>query len=283
MALSPASSTSSANGSFLGEHVERLIVAPVMEASIALQVARVVRPSGPATKLRVPIVTADPSASWVAELDEITPSGPTLTEAVSDFYKVAGLTRFSNELADDSTEDILGLVGHGLVRDIARRVDEAFFLTGQVSDFDAADSIYGVSHTPVNANGYANLDCFVEASLAAEELGYPIDNWVTDPTTADTILKIKDESGSNRALLDGRDILGKPLLVSPYVTPGTTWGIPKAAVLTSIAKNAEVVVSRERYLEWDAIGIRAVMRLATVYPVAAAIVKISTPGGGNSN
>lgn len=282
MALSPASSTSSANGSFLGEHVERLIVAPVMEASIALQVARVVRPSGPATKLRVPIVTADPSASWVAELDEITPTAPTLNEAVSPFYKVAGLTRVSSELADDSPEDILGLVGSGLVRDIARRVDEAFFLTGQVSDFDAADSIYGAAATPVDSGSYANLDCFVEATLEAENLGYTIDHWVTDPTTAETILKIKDESGSNRALLDGREILGTPLLVSPFVDPGVTWGIPRAAVLTSIAKNAEVVVSRDRYLEYDAIGIRAIMRIATVYPVAGAIIKISSSGGAPS-
>ncbi|MEJ7742083.1 MAG: phage major capsid protein [Nocardioidaceae bacterium] len=69
-------------------------------------------------------MTADPTAAWVAEGDEIPISDPTLAELTVTPAKVAGLTIVSRELADDSDPAAAYVVGAGLARDIARRVDE---------------------------------------------------------------------------------------------------------------------------------------------------------------
>jgi HK97 family phage major capsid protein len=63
----------------------------------------------------------------VAEGAEITPSDPTLQELVVTPPKVAGLTIVSREMADDSDPAAAQVVGDGLARDIARRIDQAAF------------------------------------------------------------------------------------------------------------------------------------------------------------
>jgi HK97 family phage major capsid protein len=100
-----------------------LVVQPTLAASVFAQVASAVMTS--ANNYRVPIVAADPVASWAAEGAEITPSEPTLTELTVTPAKVAGLTIISRELADDSSPQAARVVGGGLARDIARRIDQA--------------------------------------------------------------------------------------------------------------------------------------------------------------
>ncbi len=102
-----------------------LVVQPALAASVFAQVATVAVTT--ATRYRIPIVNADPTASWVAEGAEITPSDPTLDELIVTPAKVAGLTVVSRELADDSDPAAAQVVGDGLARDIARRVDQAAF------------------------------------------------------------------------------------------------------------------------------------------------------------
>ncbi len=68
-------------------------------------------------------MTADPTASWVAEGAEITRSDPTLQELIVTPPKVAGLYIISRELADDSSSGAAQVVGDGLARDIARRIE----------------------------------------------------------------------------------------------------------------------------------------------------------------
>ncbi len=78
-------------------------------------------------------MAADPTASWVAEGAGIVPCDPTLSELVVTPAKVAGLTIISRELADDSNPAAAQVVGQGLARDIARRVDKR---TSPVSAFE---------------------------------------------------------------------------------------------------------------------------------------------------
>ncbi|MFC1451569.1 phage major capsid protein, partial [Bacillus cereus] len=118
--------TSSANASFLASAVGDLIVQPVQREALALQLGTVISVTG-ANSFRVPIVTADASAAWVAEGGEIAASDANLGEATTDFYKLAGLQIVTRELADDSNPAAAELVGAGLARDIAKKIDAAFF------------------------------------------------------------------------------------------------------------------------------------------------------------
>lgn len=69
--------TSNVSGILPDEHGP-LIVQPALEASVFSRVATTVTTS--ATESRIPIVAANPTAGWVAEGAEITPSDPTLQE-----------------------------------------------------------------------------------------------------------------------------------------------------------------------------------------------------------
>jgi HK97 family phage major capsid protein len=102
-----------------------LVVQPLMTESVAALVSTVVSTS--ANRYRIPTVTADPTAAWVAEGAEIPITDPTLAELTVTATKVAGLTIVSRELADDSNPAAANVVGQGLARDIARKVDGAFF------------------------------------------------------------------------------------------------------------------------------------------------------------
>lgn len=272
MPLSPAFSTPDGNAAFLPEYVGTLVVQPVIDTAVATQVSNVVRPDSGTHALRVPIVTADPTAAWLAELDELTHSEATLDEIEAPFRKVGGMTRLSNEMVRDSNPETLNLSGQGLVRDIQRKLDAAFF--GDLSA-PAPAGLGSITPTDVDADSYANLDPFAEAISEAEQLGATINKWVTDPDTALTISTIKDESGSNRTLLDDRTVLGRELLVSPEVESGVVWGIPMDRVIVAVRQDAELTVDESRYFEYDAVAVRAVMRVAFGFPHEAAVVKIS--------
>jgi HK97 family phage major capsid protein len=77
----------------------------------------------------VPRVTQDPAASWTAEGAEINVSDAVLDEITVTPKNLAGLVVVSNELAADSSPAALQVVGQGLVRDLRRKIDAAYFTT----------------------------------------------------------------------------------------------------------------------------------------------------------
>ena len=94
------------------DQVDQLVVRPFSQESVALRTSTVV-PINSHT-LRIPIVTADPVAGFVAEGAEISATDPTLTEVNITPYKLAGLVVISAELAADSSPAALQVVGDGL-------------------------------------------------------------------------------------------------------------------------------------------------------------------------
>lgn len=273
-----ALSTTSGASLLTPEQVGELLVRPAMAASVAAQVATVVNIS--TNSYRIPIVAEDPTAAWVAEGEEITPDDPTLTELDVVPRKVAGLTIISSELANDTSPAAAETVGQGLARDIARRVDQAFF--GNLS----APAPAGLgSLTPVAVaalNGFDNVDAFAEAISETEQAGAVMTSWVTSPATALTLAMIRDATGSNRPLLSPdptvptrRQILGLPLYTSPYVTDGVVWGIPRDRVQLVVRQDATVEADRSVFFTSDRVAVRAIMRVGFGFPHAAAIVKIT--------
>lgn len=154
---------------------------PALDASVFAQVATTVTTSS--TGYRIPIVSADPTASWVAEGAEITPSDPTLQELTVTPPKVAGLTIISRELADDSNPSAAQVVGDGIARDIARRIDQAAF-AGLASPAPAGLTTLSGVQTYVNGTAFANLDWAAQAISKAETVGATVTAFVTSPATA---------------------------------------------------------------------------------------------------
>jgi HK97 family phage major capsid protein len=274
--------TSAGNRAFLPSEAGPLIVQPVLSISIAAQVANVVTTS--AHEFRVPIVADDPTAEWTPEGEEITPSDAALDEAEVAFRKLAGLSIITRELAEDSNPAAAQVVGQGLARDIARKLDVAFFgATGGDPQPEGLEDLIGV--TPVAAAGFANVDPFLEAMAEAEQIGATLSAWVTDPATALALAQVKETTDSNRPLLQPdptrptrRIVEGLPLYISPAVTEGTVWGIPKDRTFLVLRDNTRLEVDRSAYFSSDRVGVKATMRAGFAFAHPAAIIKVSDTG-----
>lgn len=267
-------------GPILPEEVSALVVQPVTRESVAMQTATVVT-TGSHT-FRIPRVTEDPTAAWVAEGAEITPDDMTLDEIDVTPSKVAGLTIISRELADDSDPAANNVVGDGLARDIARKVDAAFFGALASPAPSGLGALAGT--TPVAAGvAFANLDPFAEAMSEAEQLGATLTAFVANPADALALAQLKDATGSNRPLLGvdptqptRRTIFGVPLYVSADVTAGTVWGYDRDKVWIVLRDDAKIEVDRSVFFTSDRVAIKATMRVGFAFTQPATVVEITT-------
>lgn len=183
---------------WLPEAIGSLVVQPVQAASVAIQAVGAVNAGSQVNAYRVPIVTADPTAAWTAEGDEITASDTSLGEDADNFHKLAGLTIVSSELANDSSPDVAEQVGLGLARDIARKLDAAFFgkRASSILQPRGLGDITGVGDVEAGT-AWANTDPFAEAQAHAEGAGATIGSFVANPADALALAKIKRMTGSN--------------------------------------------------------------------------------------
>lgn len=276
----PLYETTSGVGGLLPSQYGNLVVQPVIAESVFAQIATTVVTD--AATYRVPLVTADPTAAWVAEGAEITPSDPTLNELPITMPKVAGLTIISRELANDSRPSAAKVVGDGLARDIARRVDQAAF-AGLSAPAPAGLSTLSGIQTYVNASAFGNLDFAAQAISKAETVGSKITAFVTSPATALALATIKEATGSNKPVLGsdpaqptGRNILGVPLFVSPFVAANTLWAVDRSRLYFVIRENATVESDKSVYFTSDRVAVKATMRAGFGFVHAASVVKVTT-------
>lgn len=261
------------------EQVAELLVAPVEHMSIAAQVATVV--STTSHDFRIPIVAADPSASWVAEGEEIPVSDGNLDEIVVTPAKLAGLTIISRELANDSSPAASEAVGNGIARDLARKLDEAFVGNLAAPAPKGLKSLTGVTAVAAPA-AWANTDPFIEAIYAAEGVNATLTAWIANPVDARALAMVKESTGSNKALLGPdsteagrRQIAGVPVFTSPYLAEGTVYGIDQSSVFVVIREDAEVTTDSSVYFSSDRIAVRGILRVGLAYPHPAGVVKIT--------
>ena len=260
------------------EQVGALVIRPLIEQSVAAQVSTVVQTSS--HDFRVPVVSADPTAAWTAEGGEITASDPTITEVLVTPKKLAGLTVISNELAADSSPAALQVVGDGLVRDLKRKIDAAYFGNTTTNGPSGLGSL--TTATVDGGDAWTNLDWAEEAKSEAEQVHTMLTAFVANPATALALSSLKEQTGSNKHLLGSdptqagnRVIGGVPLYVSPSVADGTVWGIPQPHSIFVIRQDASVVTDTSVYFTSDRVAVRATLRASFGFTYPAAIVKIT--------
>jgi HK97 family phage major capsid protein len=269
------------------EEINTGLLNPVEAGSIATRVATVVRTASPS--YRLPMVAKDPTAAWVAEGEEIPLSDAQFDEEIVEPTKVAGITVVTRELAEDSSPEAVETIGRGLARDIALKVDAAFFgdlpapaaaglgslTTGMPGDVQALSA----------GAAFDNLDVFAAAQSAAAEVGAALTSFVANPADALALARLKESEGSNRPLLGSdptqptqRLIGGVPLIVSSAVPAGTIWGLPQNAVYVVIREDADIVSDdgKGQFFTSDRVAIKATMRVGFGFPQRSAIVKIMT-------
>lgn len=261
------------------EEVGALVIRPLIEQSVAAQVSTVVTTSS--HDFRVPIVSADPAAAWTAEGAEITASDPTISEVAVTPKKLAGLTVITNELAADSSPAALQVVGDGLVRDLKRKLDAAFFGNTVTN---GPNGLLSLTTATVDAGDtWANLDWAEAAKSEAEEVHSTITAFVANPATALKLGQLKEATGSNKHLLGAdptaatsRVIGGIPLYISPSIADDIVWGIPQAHSILVMRNDASVVTDTSVYFTSDRVAVRATLRASFGFTYPGAVVKITT-------
>lgn len=264
------------------EQVGDLIIKPLMAQSIAGQVLTAVATGS--HDYRIPIVNADPSASWTAEGAEIAVTDADIDELEITPKKLAALTIITRELANDSNPAAQDVVGQGIVRDLVRKTDQALFTATTTNGPGGIPGVSGVS-TVDAGTAYANVDSFSDAIFTSAQHNGTVTAFVTNPATAMKLSKLKSGSALNTPLLQAdptqpgkRQILGVPLMTSPYITTtdDVVWAIPAAMCFMVIREQAEVEADRSVFFTSDRVAVRAIVRLGFGFPNAPAIVKITT-------
>ncbi|MFH5821731.1 phage major capsid protein [Georgenia sp. AZ-5] len=275
--------TSSASAILRPEDVHELLVRPALNMAVVGQerVSTLVRTNS--TTYRVPLVTADPTAEWVAEGQEITPTDMTLAEVNITPKKLAGLSIITRELADDSSPDARRAVGEGLARDMARKLDTAFLSV--VTDPDAPDGIADLTGTTNFNSGAAtwtNLDAFARAVSNAADVGARITAFLMHPSELLALTQLKEGSGSNKPLL-GPDptvggattVFGTPIYVSSYLATGVVYGVDRTRVLLVVRDDAKVETDSSVFFTSDRLAVKATMRVGFGFTHPASVVKIT--------
>lgn len=268
-------------GAISPDQIEQLITIPVAERSIALQVAMLTPTNS--TETRFPYLATDVTAAWTAEGEEIGQSDPTITEIVVKPTKIAALHVQSSEANADTNPDVAGIVGSSMVRSIAKDIDSAFFGAkgGTADRQEGLEDLTGFT-TVDPGTAWADLDPFVEAIYNAEDLGLTVNHFVANPADAKLLAQLKVTAGSNQPLLGTdptnptrRMLQGVPLLVSPGVTAGTIWGLPKERLHIVRRNDTDLQVDKSAFFTSDRVAIRATARYGFGFSQPAAVQKIS--------
>ena len=264
--------------------VQNLVIQPLIQAAVATRVSTIVQTGSHQT--RFPIVLTDAVNAWTQEGQPINVTDPELDELVVTPSKCAGLVVVSNELMNDSDPSALEVVGQGLVRDLALKIDAAFFGTTVSNGPDGLGSLLNVSETLGEFDG--DLDLFAEAISAAELAGVGIGDlsFVAHPTDVLTLVQLKTLTDSNEPLLGNdaaaptqRSILGVALYSSIAVAEGTAWAIPRSKTFVVIRQDAEVIADSSAYFGSDSTAVRCVIRVGYGFPHEESICKIAIDGG----
>src|SRR5262249_40401536 len=147
-----------------------------------------------------PIVTADPTASFVAEAAEIPVSDGAVTELDCTPMKLAALSVISRELADDSAPSAAQVIGDGILRNLQRVLDTALCTATTPNGPAGLPGGPGIPTVSAGA-AYANVDAFSDALYASANVNGEITSWVTNPATAMVLSKLKQGTALNSPLL----------------------------------------------------------------------------------
>ncbi|AFR50021.1 phage major capsid protein [Gordonia sp. KTR9] len=260
---------------FTPEDYGKLIDTVVDETSVAFQAATVVNTSK--HQIRFPVLVADPETGWYAENTEIDLTDPETNEVVVVPSKVAGLTQLSNEAVDDTDPAVAQMTGQALARDIAKKVDFAFFGSTVTNGPSGLLSLAGVEVVDTGA-GWTTLDYVHDAKAQAMANGAALTHIVLAPDVALALSKAKTGTGSNQSLLetvdDGIRLAGLVALVSPAVSAGNAWALDSTQVMTVRRLGTTVVQSKDAAFSKDATQIRAVSRIGFGFANPAGIVRL---------
>lgn len=258
------------------EDYGKLIDLVLAEKSIAFQAGTVIQ-TGSET-IRFPMLTADPAVGWYAENSQISLTDPSNSELVITPKKVAGLTQSSNEAIDDSNPAVAQVVGSGLARSIAKKVDAAFFANTTSNGPNGILSLSGINVVDTGTITWDSLDPIHQAKHDALTDGANLTHIILAPDVALTLAKAKETEASFKGLLDGVadgvSLAGLKLLVSTDVAAGNAWAVDSSQVIVVQRAGTKIVRADQAAFDYDGVQIRATARVSWGFANPAGVVRL---------
>jgi HK97 family phage major capsid protein len=294
--------TLTAPGILSAEEVGLLIVQPLRLRSVALRTSTVVETLRPS--YRFPLVISDATAELVDEGAEIPESDADIGEVNVVPVAFKALTTVSNELIADSAENAqaAGVIGDGLVRQFARKLDAAFYgnttllvPSGNVGTL-GLESLTNIQ--TINVGGpLVSLDPFIDAISLIERYGSVCTSFAASFQTVNYLSKIKkfQTTGdviSNEPILSvgegdvsqpvSRSVFGVPVYSVPEgaIPDGVIWALAADKTFTVMRSDISIQANPFSAFSSDSTQIRGVLRCNFGFTQQPTIVQIvsAVPG-----
>lgn len=175
----------------LPNDVSREILQKTQESSAIMQLAQ--RVDLPGNGVQIPMITGDPTASWVTETDSKPVSNPTLDKKIMQAHKLAVIVPFSNEFRRDIPALYNALVQR-LPNVLAKKYDQTVFF-GPASSLANFDNFSAVSAQALDTYGKTAYDGLVAAEIDISEQGGVTNGYVLSPQARGILLAACDTTG----------------------------------------------------------------------------------------
>ena len=193
--------------------VSNEILAKMQTESAVMRLAR--RIDLPGRGVSIPVITSDPTATWVGETEAKAVSNPGLTTKIMSAYKLAVIVPFSNEFRRDAAALYDELVRR-LPLALAQKFDATVFGNGSApgDNFDTFASC-----TAQNIGSSATYAGLVAADTDIADNGGMMNGIALSPAGKGAILAATDQQGrplfiNNMAEGAAPMILGAPVVIS---------------------------------------------------------------------
>lgn len=258
----------SEGGYLVPDEFEHQLVEALQDVNAFRGIARVIQTASGDRK--IPVVSAEGTASWIDEEGEITDTDTTFGQVTLGAYKLATLMKVSEELLRDSVFNLDAYIAGEFARRIGNEEEKAFMIgngSGKPTGiFDATGGgsvgVTAASETAITADEVLDLFYSLKAPYRTRA------TWVLNDATIKAIRKLKD--GSGQYLWQPSLVAGQPdmILNRPFIT---------SAYAPTMAKGARAIALGDFGYYWiaDRQG-RSMKRLNELYAVTGQVGFLAT-------
>jgi HK97 family phage major capsid protein len=248
--------TTSGGGILVPEPISASIIDAARNASVVLRAGARTIPMDSKT-LTVPRLTGTTQPAWRAENEQIAEDDLAFDGVTFTAKSLAVIVKASRELLEDA-RDVDGIVRQDLGAALALEIDRVLLRgTGSNDEPTGLRNTSGITVVPATTGGDpddggpVDYDTLLDLRQAVAAANYMPGAFVMNPRTANTLAKLKDDSGSY--LLPPAALDGVPVLVSN--------GVPKNITTGAATTTSEVYVG-----DWSKLwlGVRTQLQISTL-------------------
>lgn len=176
----------------LPTEVAQEIMQKTQQESVIMRLSRQV--ALPGRGLTIPVITGDPSASWVAETGAKPVSNPTLTTKVMQAYKLAVIVPFSDEFRRDAAALYDAIIAR-LPGALAYKFDQTVLGVGAKPGENFDNFANATAHSLISSTNYTAYTGLVDAFTDIAEHKGALNGFALSPAAEGILLSAVDSVG----------------------------------------------------------------------------------------